>query len=109
MSWVAEGEVLTFEGFEVEKHGSQFWIYQRSYLADVLKSYEHLQGESAVPAVKDPEWTQGIGDLSERINGAQAVAGQLLWLAGRTWPDIAYAVSRVGRCVTKNPDEAQQK
>ena len=44
--------------------------------------------------------------LSEQIKRAQTIAGQLLWIAGRTRPDIPYAVSMVGQLVTRNPSEA---
>eukprot|EP00438_Fugacium_kawagutii_P028518 Skav215300 [mRNA] locus=C9332477:2070:2816:- [translate_table: standard] len=43
-------------------------------------------------------------DLSvDLIRTAQAVTGELLWLSVRTRPDIGYAVSQMGRAVSKNP------
>ena len=42
------------------------------------------------------------------IRAAQAVTGELLWLSVRRRPDIAYAVSVMGRNVTKRPKWVQQ-
>ena len=42
------------------------------------------------------------------IRAAQAVTGELLWLSVRSRPDIAFAVSVMGRNVTKRPKWVQQ-
>ena len=39
----------------------------------------------------------------EEIRKAQGVTGELLWLAVRSRPDIAFAVSLMGRHLSKNP------
>lgn len=37
------------------------------------------------------------------IKSAQAVTGELLWLSVRSRPDISFAISLMGRHVSKNP------
>lgn len=44
----------------------------------------------------------------EDIRRGQAITGELLWLAGRSRPDISYAVSTMGRAVLKRPKWVQQ-
>ena len=92
--------------FEVERQGSKVVIHQQRYIRDLLNSYECIEGESNVPAVREPNPLEDGTSLQELVKRAQTLAGQLLWVAGRTRPDIAYAVRKVRQNVTKNPAEA---
>ena len=43
------------------------------------------------------------GRSSEDVRQAQAIAGEILWVAVTSRPDLSYAIGASGRAVTKNP------
>ena len=45
---------------------------------------------------------------TEDIRAAQAITGELLWLAGRSRPDLSYVVGAMGRQVSKRPKWVQK-
>ena len=68
-------------------------MHQRCYIKEVLKQHVRVKG------------ALGWGELSELVKQAQCLTGQLLWLAGRTRPDIAFAVSMMGQLIVSDPAE----
>ena len=106
VQWATEHEPLTFDGFEIQKHTGSLKISQTNYIAELLGTYSHVEGLSAVPAVREPEVKQMTEPVLEQVKLAKTIGGQILWISGRTRPDIAYAVNMVGQLVTKCPAEA---
>ena len=45
----------------------------------------------------------------QKIRRAQALVGEILWLATRTRADLAYGVSRIGQLITRDVDQAIQR
>ena len=100
-SWVGEGrEPVRFLGMEVEKRGRDFVIHQRAYLENLFLEYEE-QGRSSLGNIKTPE--EEDPPLAVDVARAQKETGELLWVAGRTRPDICLAVSLMCQWATKRP------
>ena len=106
VQWAAEHEPLTFDGLEIKRCKGSLRISQTNYITELLGMYSHVDGLSAVPAVREPEVKQMTDTMQEQVKLAQTIEKQLLWIAGRTRPDIAYAVNMIGQLVTKDPAEA---
>ena len=104
--WAEPTSVLSFDGFEVEKCEDGYRVHQKSYLKELLKQYASLDGISNIPCPKEIIVTERQESQSESVKLAQCLTGQLLWLSGRTRPDISYAVSAMGQAIVHNPEEA---
>ena len=98
--WLSEeGDSLKFAGFELERTACGIRLHQESYTKDLLEQYQELiPGVERVPAVKggDCESPRDHAEQLELTRKAQSLIGQLLWLSGRTRPDIAFAVNDIG-------------
>eukprot|EP00439_Symbiodinium_sp_Y106_P051639 s373_g6.t2 len=108
--WLSEeGDYMKFAGFELQKTAEGFSVNQTNYVRDLLDQYQDtVVGTERAPAVKmgsleDPKDDDGRRALVKR---AQAMVGQLLWLSGRTRPEIAYAVSMAAQKIVPGPAEA---
>eukprot|EP00913_Durusdinium_trenchii_P031096 g29120.t1 len=100
-SWVEDGgEPVRFLGMEIEKKGGNFVIHQRAYLENLFLEYEE-SGKANLNQVKMPEVEENI-EMSE-VTRAQKETGELLWVAGRTRPDISLAVNTMCEWATKRP------
>ena len=108
--WLSEeGDYMKSAGFELQKTAEGFSVNQTNYVRDLLDQYQDtVVGTERAPAVKmgsleDPKDDDGRRALVKR---AQAMVGQLLWLSGRTRPEIAYAVSMAAQKIVPGPAEA---
>ena len=78
-------------------------INQHSYTKELLERHQvTIPRWSPMSKVDLPEESEP-GVTTELIRRAQALTGELLWLSVRIRPDIGYAVSQMGRAVSKNP------
>ena len=94
------------------KVDSTITLSQHSYTEDLLEKWGMEKANGAGSINLDKE---SFDDYAGEVNGdeeepalsdvrlAQRMAGGLLWLASRTRPDIAYAVSRVAALATSRP------
>ena len=105
VSWASPYETLSFDGFEVDMLDGEYHVHQKSYVRELLKQYHEVEGSSLIPCPKELPSGELAGTKSELIKQAQCLTGQLLWLSGRTRPDIAYAVSAMGRAIVQDPSE----
>ena len=48
-------------------------------------------------------------DSIEKLRKAQAIVGEMLWVATRTRPDLVFGVSRIGQLITRDVDQAIQR
>ena len=108
--WLSkEGDYLKFAGFELVRTAEGIRLHQESYVRDLLEQCEDtVLGTERTPAVKMGVYEDPV-DHSERLEltkRAQGLVGQLLWLSGRTRPDLAYAVSVAASKIVPNPREA---
>ena len=96
---------LKFCGLELRwtDDGSGLMVGQGSYLQDLLKRHE-VKGykHHPIPKVDIPEDDPNpkIAD----VRRAQGITGELLWVSVRSRPDVAHAVSVMGRKVTRCPE-----
>ena len=58
-----------------------------------------------MPCPKDIQSAEIAGSRAEQTKQAQCLTGQLLWLSGRTRPDVAFAVSTMGQTIVHDPAE----
>ena len=101
---------VRFCGFELKwsEKGEGLMVGQKSYTLDLLKRHPDV---SPKPYPMPKGEVVGIDEANPSIDDirrAQAWTGELLWLSGRSRPDIAYAVSCMGRGVLKRPKWVQQ-
>lgn len=100
-AWVREGgEPVRFLGMEMEKKEGDFFIHQRAYLESLFQDYEE-SGRAALGLVKTPEKDES--PTPEEVAQAQKETGELLWVAGRTRPDICLAVNLMCQWASKRP------
>ncbi|CAE7637232.1 LZTR1, partial [Symbiodinium sp. CCMP2456] len=108
--WLCEpGDYLKYAGFELEKTSQGIRLHQESYVKDLLEQQaEDVPGEEKTPAVKVYSWEEPETDTERQLltKRAQALIGQLLWLSGRTRPDLAYGVSMAAQKIASSPAEA---
>ena len=103
VAWCKEGSALSFDGFEIERLGGSLIVHQKSYVKEILKQYSEVTGISNIPCSRDvPELNSNLPD-SKLLKQAQALTGQLLWLAGRTRPDLSYAISIMDQGIVQDP------
>ena len=101
---VSENGWVRFCGLEFRwENSSQLHVAQPSYTRDLLDRHDVKESRgSPMPKLEIPvEPEENL--VVEEIRKAQGVTGELLWLAVRSRPDIAFAVSLMGRHLSKNP------
>ena len=93
---------MRFCGYEIKKkQQGGFWLSQSGYLADVLKK-RNVEGVELQPCPKlepGPDEEEDWKSLKE----AQMVVGEVMWLAGRTRPDIAFTTGAISRMLHRRP------
>ena len=90
---------------EIELKDQKFRIHQRAYIQNLLEKYPH-EKPGSLASIRPPEPEDHIDPKDVQI--AQRQTGELLWVAGRTRPDISYAVSLMCQYSTKSPKEVQK-
>ena len=106
--YLVSGQVLVYNGFEIEQDGPYLHLHQRSFVAELLSHYPG-QESSEIPAVPRS------GPISEEERDAtltrkcQALCGEMLWLSIRTRPDLSFAVSMMAQCMAARPNEAWER
>eukprot|EP00435_Cladocopium_sp_Y103_P035264 s2015_g9.t1 len=103
--WVtANGPPVRFLGIEIELKDRKFRIHQRAYLQNLLEKYPGERG-GALSNIRPPDEEDQIDPKDVQI--AQRQTGELLWVAGRTRPDVCYAVNLMCQYATKRPGGVQ--
>eukprot|EP00435_Cladocopium_sp_Y103_P072090 s178_g39.t1 len=101
---------VRFCGFELKRYvdGVSLTVGQKSYTAELLKRHETTTPKTC-PMLK-PEHDEPPEEnmTTEDIRAAQTITGELLRLAGRSRPDLAYVVGAMGRQVSKKPKWVQR-
>ena len=102
---------VTFNGFEVSS-GSDgtLYVHQTRYIQELLQRYEvgepvqvPCEGQPQTPDEEDKEGFEG------RVQKAQQLGGELLWLSTHSRCDLAYAVSVISAWMTKHPAAAVER
>ena len=99
--WVVEGrEPVRFLGMEIEKRGVDYVIHQQAYITNLLSEYEET-GRGALGQVRTPEEEEH--PTSDQVLQAQKETGELLWVAGRSRPDLSLGVGIMSQWASKRP------
>ena len=100
---------VRFCGFEMKYHGEELLVGQPSYLQDLLRRRKIAAKRSTPPPKEHAHIVEEEDNIKiEEIRQAQAIAGEILWVAVRSRPDLAFAIGALGRAVTKRPRWALQ-
>ena len=100
--FVEEGRAMKFLGIEIEKlRTGEILLHQRCYTQELLNRHGTILKSPTLKLPEEPEELPVV--KTEDIRLAQAVTGELQWLANNTRPDIAVFVSRMASLTTKNP------
>ena len=100
-SWVMEGqEPVRFLGMEIEKRGMDYVIHQQAYITNLLNEYDEKE-RGALSHVRTPEEEEH--PTAEQVLRAQKETGELLWVAGRTRPDLSLGVGIMSQWASKRP------
>eukprot|EP00435_Cladocopium_sp_Y103_P068747 s75_g32.t1 len=101
--YVTHEKAMRFCGYELRRRkDGGVELSQEGYLSDILQKYNINSSENTpVPKFedKDDEQEPSISIIKE----AQALCGEVLWLAGRTRPDVSYGVGLMSRLIHRRP------
>ena len=96
---------LHYRGVEIQRCNGGVLVHQGAYTQELLSRYPD-QGGADVPALKLPEAMPLRPQDPQTVRRAQQVAGELLWLAGLTRPEIQFSVGAISRMISVNAEEA---
>ena len=71
-----------------------YHLHQGSYVREVLE--RHVGGGSST-FIKVPEEGDEEHPSLPKVRAAQKITGELLWLSGKTRPDLAWAVMKMAQ------------
>ena len=95
------GAPMRFLGIEIQRwKDGTYYLHQGSFVREVLD--RHCGGGTSsfirVPEEKEEE-SPSLADVKK----AQKITGELLWLAGKTRPDVSWAVMKMSQWAVKRP------
>jgi hypothetical protein len=105
---IDETSGVRFLGTEIYRQGRKWWMTQRNYIHDLLA--RNLGPEEwpqrKIPMMSEPETREEPPnrDLAT-IREAQRVVGELVWVATRTRPDLAFTITKLASLITKDPQQ----
>ncbi|CAK9056938.1 unnamed protein product [Durusdinium trenchii] len=100
--WATAEKAIKFCGFEISCSDDAVILNQASYTRDLLSRHEGIKPRQTPLPLGVQDEVEADVQISQ-VRRAQALVGELLWLSGRTRPDLCYGVSIMGRLVTKAP------
>ena len=108
VEWVNGAKWLKFCGMQLRWQGDSLLLGQPDFARELLERHGPVPGRQ-VPLPK----IDMVPDVEDSIDPAdvrkcQQLLGELLWLSGRTRPDLAFAVSTLSGWVTKCPKKVQE-
>ena len=101
--YVRSDKGMRFCGYEIRaRESGGFEMTQEGYIKDLIARYQVERTEtSATPKIEDDEDEES--PKPSVIREAQGLCGELLWVAGRTRPDVAYGVGLMSRLIHRRP------
>ena len=94
---------IVFCGYEIEKEvGGDYVLSQTKYVKEMLRKRE-VRRTHGHPLPKISEGPDEDDVKPQDLRAAQMAAGELMWVATRTRPDVAYATSLVSRMLHRRP------
>ena len=105
-TWLEVGGSLRFLGMEISKDKEDsYYIVQKGFVQELLQAHSYkgnpswaigTREELVLTAEKEAELLEAPDVVTENIGAlreAQKCLGELLWLSGRTRPDLQYPVA----------------
>ena len=99
---------IVFCGYEINKEeNGDLILSQAKYVEEMLKrrGVRRVHGHP-LPKVVEGEDEEGV--TPKELKDAQMAAGELMWVATRTRPDVCYATSLVARLLHRRPRYAKE-
>ncbi|CAE6951085.1 GIP, partial [Symbiodinium sp. CCMP2592] len=109
LTWATEDSVLRFLGLEIMLVKDGVKIGQQAFVEELIRHHK-LQESKGYGTPCPQEWLLGECEEStvdytpEQLRRAQTLTGELLWLSGRSRPDIMHSVSTMSSLCIRNPE-----
>ena len=104
--WARVGAPMRFLGMDIERtEAGGYRLHQEAYTRELLERHDVKKAVTHIKIVEEPEEPAETLDPA-LVKRAQGLAGELLWLSGRTRPDLTAAVQKVSGWATKRPEWA---
>ena len=99
---VVGGGSMRFLGIEIQRReDGSYFLHQECYAREIIDRHP---GTSTTQFIKVPEDSeQGEAVSLPKVREAQKITGELLWLSGKTRPDLAWAVMKMAQNAVKRP------
>ena len=97
---------VRFLGAEIFKDQNRWWMTQKNYLQDLLTRNLGAPpwSKRKIPMVADPDTREDPPNHNlETTREAQRVVGELVWVATRTRPDLAFVITKLASLITRDP------
>ena len=104
VEWIEDvgKNAVKFFGFELRWSGGDLLLSQCNYIEDMARRHPTTK-PSPTPLPPGAVTVEEVSCSSpDDLAACQSLLGELIWLACRTRPDIAYAVSRLAGLMTRN-------
>ena len=104
---IGESEPLRFDGLELhwDEKGEELCVHQTSYVRGMLDRHSDVVPQQ-VPLARHLPQEGEVEPDSDALKECQQLVGELLWIAVRTRPDVAYSCSRIASVMSRRPREA---
>ena len=94
---------MRFCGYEMKKTENGVMIAQPGFTEDLLRRRQVVGTEDCpCPKIEDQDDEENFDRC--QLREAQALTGELMWLSGRTRPDLAYVVGLMSRLLHRRPN-----
>jgi len=107
------GEQVVFLGQEIRMSISGgVEVTQTMFAKDLLEKWQMATANPVQTPADSDDWKTGSPEEAttpaseEVVKGTQQIIGSLLWLAGRTRPDLVYCSSKLATILAKDPHRA---
>ncbi|CAE7210799.1 GIP [Symbiodinium sp. CCMP2592] len=111
LAFLRPGHPLRFLGMELEINDEETELYvnQRSYIEEVLRAYGYAEDDrDKIPLSKEHAYFERLESdpepTTEMISAAQKITGEIMWIAHKTRPDVAFTCSLMASITLKAPD-----
>ncbi|OLQ09932.1 Copia protein [Symbiodinium microadriaticum] len=110
LTWASTSSTIRFLGLEIgrtELGGVR--VHQRGYIEELLRHHD-LWKEKGHTTPCPQEWLLGETEFfekqhtSEQLRRAQALTGELLWLSGKSRPDLLHTVATMSALCLKDAE-----
>ncbi|CAE7278448.1 GIP, partial [Symbiodinium microadriaticum] len=109
LTWASETEIIRFLGLEIGLFPGGVRIGQQAYVDELIRHHK-LQDARGYMTPCPQEWLLGecedvqVEYTPEQLRRAQVLTGELLWLSGRSRPDLMHSVATMSCLCIKNPE-----